>query len=602
MYRYLVLVWDAHNAQQDFFAAEVRRRIGGESRGWRAVARWGGVAAFDTGSRRGISDSRVLTDGRGVTFGTLFKASNVQAADLQGPRSALQNAHAILTRHWGRYVAVLADDAARRIVVLRDPSGMLPCSYVDWHGVHVFFSDLEDWVKLKVCALSIDWNYVAAAAVNSAIHTRTTALTQVCELLPGECLDFDRDRVTSRVLWHPLSVARANILDDVRAAERELRATAQRCVDSWAGLYPGVLHCLSGGLDSSILLACLSRAVPRPIVTCLTYYSRGRDLDERPCARSVANRVGVAQIERELTAREVQLNRLGQVRRSPRPAYYIAPLQRQRLEARFATESGAQAIFSGGGGDAVFFQGRSDLAIADHLRTRRPSIGFCSVAASAAQITGRSFWSLLSSSVRSEAPDPGLSGGSNIEHTRDILADGVAESVREDSRWNHPWLQYSVSALPGKRWHARSLTPPPAFYDSFDLPDDPERVYPLLSQPLVEVCLRIPTYLLICGGQDRAIARRAFAAELPPGVAARRVKGGIDHLGAQILFANIPFIRDLLLDGLLVRERILDRSRLEACLRSPQSMTLTEQNRLLHEFVSIEAWARRCSDTSPAPS
>src|SRR6185436_11940153 len=43
----------------------------------------------------------------------------------------------------------------------------------------------------------------------------------------------------------------------------------------------------------------------------------------------------------------------------------------------------------------------------------------------------------------------------------------------------------------------------------------PEYVLPYYSQPVVELSLRIPTYLCALDGRDRAIARRAFVDDVP---------------------------------------------------------------------------------------
>ena len=82
------------------------------------------------------------------------------------------------------------------------------------------------------------------------------------------------------------------------------------------------------------------------------------------------------------------------------------------------------------------------------------------------------------------------------------------------------------------------MSQPFDFYDPLGQEGDAERISPLFSQPLVELCLRIPTYVLTHGGWDRAVARRAFYDDLPPEIRNRRHKGGIEehlrlHPGAQ---------------------------------------------------------------------
>ena len=77
----------------------------------------------------------------------------------------------------------------------------------------------------------------------------------------------------------------------------------------------------------------------------------------------------------------------------------------------------------------------------------------------------------------------------------------------------------------------------------------PERLSPLYSQPVLELCLRLPVHLLTLGGWDRAIARRAFYDALPQEVANRKEKGAMDQHLRGVVDHNITFIRELLLDG-----------------------------------------------------
>jgi asparagine synthase (glutamine-hydrolysing) len=145
---------------------------------------------------------------------------------------------------------------------------------------------------------------------------------------------------------------------------------------------------------------------------------------------------------------------------------------------------------------------------------------------------------------------------------------------------------------PGKLWQIFSISNHADFYDPLALPNAPERVAPLMSQPLMETCLRIPTYILNTGGRDRAIARRAFEQELPREIFSRRTKGLIDSFLMQMLKDNLTFVRELMLDGLLVKEGLLDRRRVEAVLEDRHSMVGPEATALVAYHLSTEAWLR----------
>ena len=131
------------------------------------------------------------------------------------------------------------------------------------------------------------------------------------------------------------------------------------------------------------------------------------------------------------------------------------------------------------------------------------------------------------------------------------------------------------------------------YYTSFGPEGAPERTLPLLSQPLVELCLRMPSYLLIRSGRDRAIARRAFAPELPETIVKRTAKGRIDQYLRNILDLNLQFIREYLLDGVLVSKGLLNRNNLDTYLTKERSPADFQYNEILQEHLCVEAWLRR---------
>ena len=116
---------------------------------------------------------------------------------------------------------------------------------------------------------------------------------------------------------------------------------------------------------------------------------------------------------------------------------------------------------------------------------------------------------------------------------------------------------------------------------------------PLASQPIVEAALRIPTYLHFSGGQNGAVARRAFGSRLSQEVLQRgKGKGTPELWMSDLLSQNSALLRETLLDGLLVGERILDRSRVERALTPNRSLPSTGVGELINQ-LQIEAWLRQ---------
>lgn len=118
---------------------------------------------------------------------------------------------------------------------------------------------------------------------------------------------------------------------------------------------------------------------------------------------------------------------------------------------------------------------------------------------------------------------------------------------------------------------------------------------PLISQPLLTACLRIPTYLLLTGGKARGLARAAFSDHVPQEIRDRKDKGGTTSFVIDLIRDNCSSIADLLLDGVLAQKHIIDRTRLEPHLR--QSVPIgPDQLFSLLACISAEIWARTWMD------
>jgi asparagine synthase (glutamine-hydrolysing) len=122
-----------------------------------------------------------------------------------------------------------------------------------------------------------------------------------------------------------------------------------------------------------------------------------------------------------------------------------------------------------------------------------------------------------------------------------------------------------------------------------------EEHHPLQSQPLMELCLKIPSYVLQKGGRQRALARDAFGDVLPNAIAGREDKGETEWFVREFIRRNELPIREAVLDGALVRERIVIRSELEPFLMKRQPMR-TEQYWALLACLASELFLRSWSE------
>ena len=597
MYRFIALIWNDHSPQPRAVADDLRQRIRAASRDWECVLEDTGFTVMHAGVRSPSSVTTLLHADAGAVFGRLFDDSAepvpLRMTDHESAKIVATRGARLLDHYWGRYVAAFRDPSDGSVHVLRDPSGTMPCFLTTYRGVTLVFSDVEDCLALRVMRFTVNWAYVAAFVPYSSLQIRDTGLNEVTELQPGEAVRIDGGTLERRQMWNPFEVAKREPVDDHDDAVVALHRTVRRCVQAWASVHPVILHNLSGGLDSSIVLSCLRDAPSRPALACINYFSTGRNEDERKYARLAARRANVELLEQPLAFEQVALRRLFEVRRTARPWFYMYDLEHGPLESQLAARRGITGIFSGSGGDALFFQNRADLAVADHVFDHPFSLSLPRVALDAARIARRSMWPLLRAALAQRFARRPWSPLAEAGRSRTLIRPEAIEAARRNPRLLHPWFERSNGALPGVLWKVVSLSVPPAFYDSFDHETLPERVVPLMSQPLIELCLRIPTYVATAGGYDRSVARHAFADELPMEIIRRRAKGSVTRHNTNLLDANLELIREVLLDGLLVREGLLDRERLELYLSRETSPADFEYHEILHQHLCTEVWLQR---------
>jgi asparagine synthase (glutamine-hydrolysing) len=605
VFRYVALVWN----DADPIAREDARRLGdallSNGEPWQVAVSLPGLAVHHIGARSGSSTARRLHDGRGVVLGTLFslgaEAVSSQAPDsFSAPETQLiltSKCQRLIECYWGRYVSIVRDEASDVTWVLRDPSGTMPALEAKLGQVTIYFSWMEDGFRLGADARTVNWPYLTTALCQTRLQVRETALANVNQVLGGECVEWRGGRERRSFYWDPLRIAETGVFDDLARATDWLRRIARDCVRAWASGHETILHTLSGGLDSSIVLACLQDAPARPRIVCLNYHSPGSNTDEREFARLAAQRAGCELIERERNS-SLDLTQMLKLDRSPIPQSYLPYLESARHEAELAALTGASASFSGIGGDQLFYQSRAFFAAADYLQRNGIRAGAFRVALDAARMDRLSVWTVLRRalfhglmrhpwSIRDE---PAL----YKTLIRNDVIDEVALQTRTSGRFIHPLFRSTARAQSGKVWHAWQLLFPPDFCNPLAGAAVPESVTPLYSQPLMELALRIPTYFLTIGGWDRAVARRAFQHDVPREIITRQAKGGQEEHARAILSRNIGFVRELLLDGALVSQRILDRARVEDVLSGRPTRSPTG-NAELYEYLGAEAWLRRCA-------
>jgi asparagine synthase (glutamine-hydrolysing) len=613
MFRYVGLIWDADNRTQSEAAELIVRKLRSASSQWREALDASGFTVFCAGARSGSMEVRALGGGSGVVLGSLFRRSHDIEDDRPAPRAEFGDGEQrkildtqgrrLVDAYWGDYVALLSEPGSRRKWIVKDPTGNLPCFYTCFRGVTIIFSRLGDCIALDVVRFTINWEYVRCRVASGGFISDQNPLLEMNQVHRGEAVAFDPklqpSESTRRLYWKPLDFSASdNLIENTDLAARALRATVRASTHTLAGSHASVLLRLSGGLDSSIVIGCLRNAAVNPHIVAYTYYNPRGSSDERRWARLAIQHTQYEHIEQPFDPAQVDLTGMLSMLPAAEPAPALMYLTRKSIEERLASTHACTGVLSGEGGDSSFGSESLGLAAAEYLIRHGPRARVFGLAAQVAVVMDASIWKILGKATRRW-----ILGSKMRDYTAELLrgcrltTPAVREVLMAQRRFPHPWFATSDD-IPWETIHRLgALILTPEYYDPFLSPeaDGMEHLAPLYSQPVVELCLRIPTYTHFLKGRDRGLAREAFAGDVPEQILRRQWKDRAPGFSQELAHRNLPFLREMLLDGILAREGLLDRQAVETVLRGElcKSDVVAPE---IFKNLDIEVWLRSFAD------
>lgn len=607
MFQYVGFLWDSHDPLATALANEMARHLVWTSANWEPCFCAPGMLVYIPHAHHAKEHVRVLPGRMGVILGHIFPVKsehwwNGWQADLSQAvvtSMAPSADSALMRRLWGSYIALLSDPNSKVNYVIRDCSGAIPC-YVTTHcKVSIVFSHISDLEGLSLPPFELDHDYLSAFIYWPELQINSCAIKGVREVLAGQRMQHEGGAARITSLWNPCEIVRDGFIDSITAARSALRSTTEYCIAAWASTCSTVVLSLSGGLDSAIVLGCLSRTAKRPRVICVNRYNPMPGEDERSYARRAAESAGLEFLELPWcsTGRAFDASLLV-FPLTPKP--YV-PLPFALLDADSWNEVTrryqAQAVWTGQGGDHIFFNLPTALGTADYIQTHRwwasPWRTIASITDSA-RYSRQPYVTVWRNSLKlAQSRTPWKSGIQASRTGKSRVSFLVYERLpgSVDEYVMHPWLSHREGLPKGKQLQIELLLEL-LNRDRFSsvLYSTPER-HPLVSQPLLELSLRIPLDILTTGGRQRGLARQAFKDVVPAEILAREDKGSTSSLWMHKIRDSQAFLRDLLLGGWLAKEGIIDRSSLEPYLSAGHPIR-PEQWSPLAAIIAAEMWAR----------
>lgn len=520
----------------------------------------------------------------GAIIGHLFNKAatplHLTKVDPPTARRALSTSgQSLLETHWGGYVAFLEEPDGGGISVVRDPSGAMPCYYIDLADRVVFASDVTTLHEAGYLVPQIDDTYLLHHLISYDLRTPDTGLKGVRELVAGHRLRTGRSGLLVESVWTPWDHVSCQPTSSDQLAE-QLFETIKTTLGAWNSVFLRPLLGVSGGLDSSII-ACALRANQSNLI-CYTMATDDAEGDERAYARLLTNALSVPLEERFYRLDEVDFFK-STAAHLPRPLLHAFGQSDFQAKMSISSAHGADAFFTGIGGDNVFCSLTSTLPVLDRLRAEGFGMSTWSTLNDVCRIAGCSVWQAFDNLLHQSRKKP-----YRYQWRRDFtyLPNELTGLYCAPT---HPWLDAPLGALPGKSLHIAMMARIQGTIDGYERRNMPPLINPLLSQPIVEACLAIPTWRWLERGRNRSVARQAFSKHLPAEIINRRSKGGPSRFANSVINHNRAKLADRLEAGYLARSGLIDVQAVLRQLRSEHPLRDMDFDRFA-TMGEIEAW------------
>lgn len=549
-----------------------------------------------------------------VFNGEIFNYQEIRASlEARGHRFRTRTDTEVIVHAWEEYGArcvehfrgmfafCLYDQGSGEIFLARDRLGVKPLYYTVSRGRLLFASEIKPLLLALGGEAQVDPAAVEFFVSIGYVPGERTVFKGIRKLLPGHTMQWAHGEPRIAKYWdvpdEPVAVrsieeAEARFLELLRESVR-LRLIS----DVPLGAF------LSGGLDSSVIVAQMCELSPGRVKTFSVGYADSPELNELPHARKVAAHLGTDHVEHVLTHSDFFGNLNAFVYRSEEPIVESAGIALYELARRARRD--VTVVLSGEGGDEVLagYPLYRIMTRLGHLRPLARMTGAAAVArAIAPRVTSEKlakyldwagtplkdcYWSIPSDVT------PGMRERLFTPEFRAAVGDPVAEHFHGlFEHLRHASMLKRMSYVDIKSWLPDDLL---IKADKMTMAASVELRVPFLDHKLLEFCLGLPDDLRLRGGVGKYLLKRAAGRWLPESIVHRR-KQGFPVPVAQWFRGHLhERIAEILLDARTLQRGYVRPDYVRGLLRRHREGDGDHSRRLL-TLVILEIWHRAFLD------
>ena len=509
----------------------------------------------------------------------------------------------------GMFAFSLWDETRQRGLIARDRLGIKPLFYAQAGGGLLFGSEIKAILASGRIEADLDHQALDAFIAFTYIPAPLTIYRAVRKLEPGHLLVYENGQATKRAYWD-VDFTAPDQAPDERQWTEQFDSAIKSAVESHLVSDVPVGAFLSGGIDSSLLVALMSGMLSDPVQTFTVEFGGGRNalVPEGPLAREVAERYGCQfrdyRVEpgfREIVGEIVDAFDEPFADDSVIPSYYVSQFTRQHVKV----------AISGLGGDELFggYERYTGVVLGEaygrmvpqflHRRLVQPLVRrlpepgtggdrinhikrFADAALKDPAERYLGFVSTIGPQARRRLYAPDVAAGIDFDATGAIVtepyrrcdaADDLSRALYADMK---TYLPEDILALSDRlsMWHSLEV-----------------RV-PLVDHELVELSARLPTRYKLNWRKKKILLRRIAGNRLPDSVMGHRKQGFESPMAAWLRRDLAGYAKEVLGPGRLGKTGIFNAEYVDAALAEHQSGR-SKNNKLLFSLMMFGHWYER---------
>jgi len=498
------------------------------------------------------------------------------------------------------FAFALWDERNMTLFLARDRLGIKPLYYAEFGERLLFASELKALLQLPEVRRELNWSSVNHLFTSLSTPGSESIIAGVHKLPPGHTLSLGVDGKRRLVRYWDVQFEPDYAHGEEYFAER-LRELMEESVELHLVSDVPLGAFLSGGLDSSSVVAFMAHRSERPVKTFSIGFDEPR-YDETAAARRVAQQFGTEHTELILRPRvdEVIEDIVWHLDEpfgdsSAIPTYMVSKLAADEVKV----------VLSGDGGDELF-AGYDKYRVESRERLYeyapaplRRMLGL--IGASLPEgAKGRNFLRHLALT----GPERYLDASTlfKLDQKRRLFKPDPSALMATDDPWSDAraflggtdadWLSAA------QHWDLKSYLPLDILtkVDRMSMAHSLEARVPLLDHVLVEFAATIPPEYRLRNGESKGIFKRAMRGILPDEIIDKPKQGFAVPLGAWFRGQLSGFVRDLLLSETCRERGVFD------CRYIEQLLIMHERGRdlglQLWTLISFELWCRTFLDVS----